>query len=167
MDLQILTHHDREVFEGLCKSNLYELAIKLAEKHQDVPSIVCSVHSSRLSAQEKKVKDDYYLDTFRYDYFGCLMQYLDDQKESEETNREMLSLCSSYSTYADTFFKKGHVKIAWIYHLRLKQYEKAGQSLSLRLSDENLCREKRKEYLGWMKSINAAIECRNHNNSST
>lgn len=150
----------KNVIEGLCGIGLYERAIELAELHNDIPAVVASVNTSQLSPETIKEKNLHFIELFKEEYFCSLLTYLNNTQSGTE-QKDMLDLCSAYPTYAEKFFEHRELKMAWIYHLKLKNYEKALISIQKLLATDKVDEGKRAELQGWMEVISATIKCRN------
>lgn len=150
----------KNIIEGLCSIGLYERAIELAELHNDIPAVVASVNTSQLSKETIKEKNLHFIELFKEEYFCSLLTYLNDTQSGTE-QKVILDLCSAYPTYAEKFFQHNELKMAWIYHLKIKNYEKALISLQKLLATNNVDEGKSAELQGWMEIINASIKCRN------
>jgi hypothetical protein len=78
------------VIGGLSAIDQYEQAMDLAERHGDISCVVESVQKCRLSANDIKSRNIYYIELFGKEYYACLLQYLYKQGERFMTSRANL-----------------------------------------------------------------------------
>lgn len=141
------------MIEGLCKSNLFNKAIELAEKHHDVSSLVVSVQTSPLSPQDMQEMNTRFIHLFQQEYYNALLTYLDKENQNENL---ILSLLSDHSTLATHLLEQFFLKVAWKYYLQRKNYSKALESIQLCIQQESDPTQL-KLYDSWMKIFEAAL----------
>ncbi|KAL9559435.1 hypothetical protein PS6_000757 [Mucor atramentarius] len=143
----------KKVFDGLCAVGLHQAVVDLADKHNDITFIFSSVPYLGLSSTEFKEKSRYYVDRFGYPYFEGLLQQLDT-----ENREDIWYFCEQYAAFTEEFFSdEQHMpKVAWIYHTKRGNYEKAYKALSS-CSDQMSEKEHSLAY-PWIKMLAVAVE---------
>ncbi|KAI9263643.1 hypothetical protein EDC94DRAFT_607372 [Helicostylum pulchrum] len=145
----------KSVIEGLCKCGLSEKAIILGAKHNDVQSLVMTIHtSSGFSSETIQEKDSKFIGIFKQDYFSCLLKYLD--KDSVENEKVILALLSKHPGYATDFLNRNSLQVAWKFYLQKKDYKRALEAIQVLVQQEE-DQTKLNEYSSWMKIFEAAL----------
>lgn len=144
----------KSVIEGLCKCGLSEKAIVLGAKHDDVQSLVVTIHSSGFSSETIEEKNTWCIQLFKQDYFSCLLNYLD--KDSVENEKMILALLSKHPVYATDFLNQNSLQAAWKFYLLKKDYKSALEAIQVLVQQER-DQTKLKEYSSWMKIFEAAL----------
>lgn len=144
----------KSVIEGLCKCGLSEKAIVLGAKHNDVQSLVVTIHSSGLSSETIQEKNTWCIQLFKQDYFSYLLNYLD--KDSVENEKMILALLSKHPVYATDFLNQNSLQVAWKFYLQKKDYKSALEAIQVLVQQEQ-DQAKLNEYYSWMKIFEAAL----------
>lgn len=142
--------------EGLCKLGLYQIAIVLAQKHNDIPALIMSIQSSDLLPHDIQETHIRYIKEFGQEYFACLLRYLDKNEISKESDKRIMELLNTYPNYASYFLDENELKISWIYHHRQNNYRRSLDSLEICIENETN-QEKLDQYQSWKKILTAAL----------
>jgi hypothetical protein len=149
-------HVRKSVIEGLCKSGLYEIAIALAQKHNDIPALIVSVQTSDLSPQDIQETNNRFINQFGEEYFACLLRYLDKNGIGKENDRKVMEFLTSYPNYASFFLAQNELKISWIYYHRQSDYRRSLDSLRICI-DKETNQEKLLQYHSWKQVLKTAL----------
>ncbi|KAI9476103.1 MAG: hypothetical protein EXX96DRAFT_651789 [Benjaminiella poitrasii] len=150
---QMYNNLRESVFEGLCATGQFELAINLAKKHNCVSFVIGLIQRSHLSHDEMKKMNINYIELFGKYYFNQLLEYL----EKQDQYQDMLDLCLLFPDFANEFLKDNSVpKVSWIFYLRQNDFIRSLNCLHTYL-ETDLTEEQRSFLLSWYKMISIAV----------